>query len=248
MKYAHLAIGLLVGTALGGSVVAATLENPAGAALDKEAIKQIVREVINDEPQLILESVQRMQDGKRAEAAAGANAALQDAEVQEALYAADAAFIGPEDSKKTVVEFFDYNCPACKMQYKELEKLITADKGVKVIFKEYPIFGPSSDANAKIGLAVHELYPEKYFAFHGKMMTFEGRADTATAYKFAKELGMDEAKLKDAAAKPEMQAIIDADRQLGSRLNLQGTPSLVVNGELIGHAMGQQELQAKLGQ
>lgn len=247
MKYAHLAIGLLIGTALGGSVVAATLENPTGTALNQEEIKKIVREVISEEPQLILDSVQKMQDGKRQEAAAGANEALKDKEVQEALLA-NAAFIGPEDSKKVVVEFFDYNCPACKMQYKELEKLVTADKGVKVVFKEYPIFGPSSDANAKIGLAVNALYPEKYFAFHGKMMRFEGRADTATAYKFAKELGMDEAKLKAQAAKPEMEAILDADRQLGSRLNLQGTPSLVVNGELIGHAMGQQELQAKLEQ
>ncbi len=60
MKYAQLIMGLLIGTALGGTVVASTGVAPGGAA-DPEAIKQIVRDVISQEPKLILDSVQKYQ-------------------------------------------------------------------------------------------------------------------------------------------------------------------------------------------
>jgi protein-disulfide isomerase len=132
------------------------------------------------------------------------------------------------------------------MQYKELEKLLAAQKDVKVVFKEYPIFGPQSDTNAKIGLAVGRLYPEKYFAFHGKMMSHEGRSDEAQALKFAESLGMDSAKIKAEAAKPEISTILEADKALGITLQLQGTPTVIVNGELVPHAMGAAELAEKL--
>ena len=65
MKYAQMVMGLLIGTALGGTVIAATGNNVsagAGASLDKEAIKQIVRDTITQEPKLILDSVQKYQD------------------------------------------------------------------------------------------------------------------------------------------------------------------------------------------
>ena len=41
----------------------------------------------------------------------------------------------------TVVEFFDYNCGYCRKALSGLLKAMDEDKNLKVIFKEYPIFG-----------------------------------------------------------------------------------------------------------
>lgn len=244
MKYAQGIIGLLVGTALGGSVVAATTEGTGTAS--KDDIRAVVLEVIKEEPQAIMESVSNWQQQQVQQKQADASAALKDPELNKAVHdTTDSPFIGKADSTKTVVEFFDYNCPACKMQFEQLSALHKADSDVKIIFKEYPIFGAQSEANSRIGIAVHRIAPEKYFAWHTKMMTNKGRTDEATALKYASEVGIDAEKLKAEAASDKVAEILAAERALGQKLNLAGTPSLVIGDELVPHAMGADEIKAK---
>lgn len=248
MKYAQLIIGLLAGTALGGSVVAGTGMTPAGnGATNPEEVKKIVREVIMAEPQLIMESVQKFQMDQQKKAQQSASEVLKEPGVKEQVFNdPNAASTGPKDSKRVVAEFFDYNCGACKFMFKSLDELVKKDPNVRVVFHEYPIFGPVSETNAKIGLAVNRLHPEKYFDFHIKMMTHEGKVDEKVAMDYAKGLGMDVAKLKEESEKKELVEILENNRKLGEKLRIQGTPTLVVGDEIVPHALGFDELEARL--
>jgi protein-disulfide isomerase len=251
MKYAQLIIGLLAGTALGGAVVASTgapVGSAMGTTLSKADVQAIVRETISSEPKLILESVQKYQDTLRNEQDANASAALKDKAVRDEVFNyPDAAFIGPKDATKIVVEFFDYDCPACKMMFKGIDQLVHTDKNVKVIFREYPIFGPVSDNNAKIGIAVSRLYPAQYFVFHEKMMSGQGHdGSEKKTMGILKDLGFDVEKVKAEAAKPDVQATLDATRKTGDKLHIQGTPTLVIGDEIVPHALGYDELKAKV--
>ena len=253
MKYAHLVMGLLIGTALGGSVVAATgVKAPVSsgtnaAAPDAEAIKAIVRQTILDEPKLIMESVQKYQVAQRNQESQGANEALKDPAIHDQIYNfKDAGSVGPKDSKKVIVEFFDYNCPACKMQYKAIVELLAKDKSVRVIFRELPIFGPVSDTNSRLALAVVRLAPEKYFEFYQKMMSHQGHAEEKDTLGYIKDLGLDPAKVKAESLKPEVEQGLTASSKLGEALHIQGTPTLIVGNELIPHAAGPDELLAKV--
>ncbi len=246
MKYAELAAGLLIGTALGG-VIAANSATPGGASASKDEVREIVRQVISQEPQLILDSVQKYQEDQHNSELGKANAMVKDPAVQEAIYGAGhAPFVGPADSKKVVVEFFDYNCPACKMQFEELAKFIKKDKDVKVIFMEYPIFGPQSEANSRIGIAVYRLGGDKYFDFHTLMMKHEGRTDEKTALKYAQQVGLDPEKVKAESKTKEVADMLASKRELGNKLQLSGTPTLIVGDELVPHALGLADLENKL--
>jgi protein-disulfide isomerase len=247
MKYVQFAIGLLAGTALGGAVVASTGTPLSGTAggLDKDAVQQIVRDTIKQEPKLIIDSLQKYTEDQRKAQNASAGAVLKDPAVHAQVYDTDAAFVGPKDAKHVVVEFFDYNCPACKFMFKGIDELITKHKDVKVVFREYPIFGPQSDEDSKIGIAVWRLYPEKYFAFHTKMIEHEGHGtDDKIVYGYIKDLGMDEQKIKTEAAKKDVMDVIDANRALGEKLHIQGTPTLVVGDQIVPHAMDSGELES----
>jgi protein-disulfide isomerase len=250
MKYAQLLIGLLAGTALGGSVIAGTGISPSGSAPlgDAEATKQIVRDVIMNEPKLIIESVQKFQMDEQKKAMQGANEQLKDADVQKALYEdPNAAVVGNKNATRTIIEFFDYNCGACKMMFKSIDELLQKDKDVRVIFHEYPIFGPVSETNSKLGIAVWRLYPDQYLNFHVKMITHEGRVDEKIALDFAKSLGMDTDKIKAESEKPDVAAALDANRQLGEKLGIRGTPTLIVGDEIVPHALSFEELESRLG-
>jgi protein-disulfide isomerase len=93
---------------------------------------------------------------------------------------------------------------------------------------------------------VFKLAPEKYFDFHSKMMTFEGRADEAQALKFVKEIGLDADKVKSEIAKPEYTEILGQLRQIGMKLGIQGTPSFIIGEELVPHALDYQGLEEKV--
>lgn len=246
MKYAQLIIGLLAGTALGGAVVAGTGVSSTGNA-DTDTVKNIVRQVIMEEPVLIMESVQKYQMEQQRKQQEGLSEVLKEPAVRKQVFDdPNAASIGPKDSKRIVVEFFDYNCGACKMMFKSMQTLLEKDKDIRIIFHEYPIFGPASETNSRIGLAVNRLYPEQYFDFHSKMMTHEGRTDEKTALEFVKGLGMDAAKVKAESEKKEVADILDANRKLGEKMRIQGTPTLVVGDEIVPHALSPEDLEARL--
>lgn len=254
MKYAQLIIGLLVGTALGGAVVLAGTSTGGSstggsAKLDKAAIQEIIRETIPQEGKLLMDALNNYQQDQQRERTAQATDALKDKAVQDEIYHdPEVAFAGNPDATRVVAEFFDYNCPACKMQFKALAELLEKDKNVKVVFHEYPIFGPQSDTNSKIGLGVFNVAPNKYFAFHDKMMANEGRTDEATAYQYVKDLGINVDKVKAFVESPKAQAGIDKSRQIGSRMGIQGTPSVFIGAEMIPHAVSYQEIEQRLGQ
>lgn len=246
MKYAQLLIGLLAGTALGGAVVAATGKSTVN---DPEAIKAIVRQVISEEPKLLIDSVEKFQFEQQRKMQSTSNEVLKDQTVRDKIFNDPAAAsVGPKDSKRVVAEFFDYNCGACKFMFKGLQELLAKDKSVRVVFHEFPIFGPTSETNSRIGIAVNRLYPEKYYDFHVKMMSAPGHADEKAAYGFIKELGMDEEKVKTEAAKQDITNVFMSNRALGELLRIQGTPTLVIGNEVVPHALNLQDLTEKLDQ
>ena len=51
---------------------------------------------------------------------------------------------GNADGDVTIVEFLDYNCPFCKKTAPELQKLLVSDRRVRILYKEWPIFGDVS--------------------------------------------------------------------------------------------------------
>ncbi len=240
-----LALAFVAGAALVG--VGLPMVSKSAGGVDEDSVKEIVRQVISDEPQLIVDSVRNMQNKERADTVAKASEALKDKGFRDQMYYNEKSpFIGPKDAKKVVVEFFDYNCPACKVQYAAIAELAKNHKDVKVVFKEFPIFGPQSEKNAAIALAVFRADGSKYIEFHEKMMTFQGRANEENALGFVKALGLDVEKIKADAASQDVKDVLAMNRELGSKIQVQGTPTVVVGDEVVPHAVSVQEMKVKL--
>lgn len=243
MKYAQGIIGLLVGTALGGSVIAATTET--GGTASKDSIRATVLEVIKEEPQAIIESLNAWQAKQQADKLAGASAALKKDGVKDSIFNdATLPFAGNKDGKHVVAEFFDYNCPVCKMQFQVFTEMLAKDKELKIVFHEYPIFGATSEENSRLGLAVADLYPEKYWQFHEKMMGGKGHEqNNDRTLAILKELGLDVAKVQEKSKTEEVAAQLEKSRRIGQSLNIQGTPTLIVEDTIIPHAAQAPELE-----
>ncbi len=145
----------------------------------------------------------------------------------------------------TIVAFLDYNCPYCKMMIPELEGLMKADPKVRILYKEWPIFGAVSENVARLAMAAN--YQGKYHEVHKAFMGAKGRIETdQQARSLARAAGVDMNQLdRDLAThREEIDAVILRNTREASALALSGTPAFIINGNLIPGGMPQAQLEA----
>ena len=143
---------------------------------------------------------------------------------------------GPDGASITIVEFADFECPHCAEVAPLLDKLVESHKNdVRFVFKFYPLPGhPHADPAARAGIAA--MSQGKFWEMHHALFVGQRHLEQTDLDSYAKELGIEIPRFH-----ADMQATPTADRiakdhKLGEDLQIQGTPSIFINGRLFdGH-------------
>ena len=144
--------------------------------------------------------------------------------------------MGNPNAPVTIVEFSDYQCPFCDKGAKTVKELYQKyPNDVRIVFKNYPLpFHQQAPDASRAALAAGEQ--GKYWEMHDKLFgnfkNFKANASDMKGYAagFAQELGLDVEKFKRDFDKPEFGQMIEADKQLGAKIGVQGTPHFFING------------------
>ncbi|MEO8813610.1 MAG: DsbA family protein [Caulobacteraceae bacterium] len=133
----------------------------------------------------------------------------------------------------TIVVFTDYQCPVCRATDPALERLIDRDRHVRVLFKDWPIFGVRSTAAARLALAADRQ--GKYLAVHRALMATRLPLTDPNLETIAKGAGVDWPKLRaDLAGNgPAIDALLKRQAFEAWSLGLQGTPGYLVGPYLV---------------
>ena len=208
--------------------------------LTREQIEQIVREYLINNPEIIVEAIEALEQRQKQATQAGQKDAL--AAQQEQLYRdPDAPVLGNPAGDVTVVEFFDYRCPYCKQVAPSLAQLLKEDGKVRLVLKEFPILGPASVVAARAALAAHAQ--GKYAAMHAALLDHPGTFDEEVVTRIASKAGLDTARLKQDMAKPEITAMIERNKELAQALSLTGTPAFIVGNTVVPGAVDLETLK-----
>jgi protein-disulfide isomerase len=142
------------------------------------------------------------------------------------------AFVtGPANAKKTLVEFFDYNCAHCRNSFPLIQKYYNTHRNdTRFAFIEFPIFGEKSNNAARAALAARRQ-PDKYIAFHFALMGEEGEIGPDQIVDAARKAGLDINKLMADLSQPAINKEMAAARALAARTGVSGTPFFVINGK-----------------
>ena len=149
---------------------------------------------------------------------------------------------GNPEGDVTIVEFFDYFCSYCKRVMPNLLAAMDDDRGIRFVFKEFPILGPESVVAARIALAAHRQSPEKYQDLHVAMMSSRVRLNEANALRLAGEFGFDIERIRNDMDSPEVDQILTANKALAERLGIRGTPGFVIGDQIIPGAIDMKTL------
>ncbi len=141
--------------------------------------------------------------------------------------------VGPASADVVIVIFTDYQCPICKTTDPALMRLISRDPKVRVIFKDWPVFGVRSHAAARAAIAANRQ--GRYLALHAALMESRGQLDDDQIRRIAISAGVDWPRLQAdmSARSADLDAQIARHTSQAWSLGLQGTPGYLVGPYLI---------------
>jgi protein-disulfide isomerase len=231
---------VLAGLVLGGASACQAAE----PELPVHQVEKIVRDYLLREPEIIYEALQELQR-RQAEAEAARQKAAIAAHQDELLDAPDTPVGGNPDGDVTLVEFFDYRCAYCRRVVPSMRALLDEDRGLRVVFKEFPVLGEDSVRAARAALASQSQ--DGYVPFHFALMaaddlSIEGIRAAAAA------VGLDPDRLEADMSSPEITAAIEANYELANQLGIEGTPAFVIGDQLIPGAVDKTRLDQLIRQ
>jgi len=211
---------VLLGIALALPALAQTMSPD-----QKAAIERVVRDYILNHPEVVIEALERMES----KAGEPSGAVLADARAtlfqDPGTPAANPAGIIP------VVTFFDYRCGYCKKMVPDIRRLRKEESGIRLMFKDLPILGPDSVIAARAALASRAQ--DKYEVFHFALMEAKGAYTEQRVLGIAKEAGLDVERLQRDLKDPRIDAQIEANLQLAKKLNIRGTPTMIIGDSFV---------------
>ena len=140
----------------------------------------------------------------------------------------DNPVLGNQKGDITIVEYFDYQCPYCKKLHPVIVAVAKEDGNLRLVFKDWPIFGEVSKSAARLALAAK--YQDKYEQAHAALLTAKSRLTESSVRQLLTEAGVDVVR-----AAADLQSNRKAIDDLLGRNNAQaealgfpGTPAFII--------------------
>ncbi len=167
--------------------------------------------------------------------------------------------LGEDNAPVTIYEFSDFSCPYCAAAEGYNEQLINALESkmpgweaplpaikeeyvktgkVKIVFKYYPGHGAATAAHA-VALALNEQNPELFWDFAEEAFALQSSNtlnNLNSMIVLAKELGANETALNNYITSKKYESQLKEDIQMATDIDLEGTPTFVINGKMISGA------------
>ena len=140
--------------------------------------------------------------------------------------------LGNPKGKFVIIEFFDHQCGWCKKTNAEMRQAVKSAEGknIRWIPIDTPIFGEASETIARFVLAAGKQ--GKYEQMHEAVGEAKEKLDEAGLIALGKKLGLDTKKLKADADGKEIRGKLTANKEYAKKLNINGVPMLIVDGNI----------------
>ncbi|MGR3632499.1 MAG: DsbA family protein [Limimaricola soesokkakensis] len=151
--------------------------------------------------------------------------------------------LGNPEGDVTIVEFFDYQCPYCKANHPVLNEVVEADGNVRLVMKDWPIFGAPSVRAAQLALGAASL--DAYLTANDALMATEGRLDDTLIEETLAEAGLDVAALDAAYGenRDKWDGLITRNGAQAAAFQLRGTPAFIIGTVIYPGAMDKAGLE-----
>ncbi|MCX5951430.1 MAG: thioredoxin domain-containing protein [Cyanobacteria bacterium] len=245
-----LVLGLLVSPLVLPAYVSAasppaTAPELAAKAVDP-AFEQQVLAVIRRHPAVLIEALTAYErDQQEAQR-------RQQADQLRRLYPQPRDLIGESPSrgngKVVVVEFSDFQCPYCAKAHDALQAFLEQHgKEVTLVYKNFPLTQIHPQALAAARAAWAAGRQGQFWAYHDALFANQARLGEPLYGELASNLKLNLARFDQDRKGPASLQAIQKDLDQAEGLGLQGTPTVVMDGQFLAGAVTAEVLEKQLG-
>ncbi len=154
---------------------------------------------------------------------------------------------GNLQSNKVIVEYSDFQCPACGVAYPEIKKLLEGKADIKFIYRHFPL--RSAHANAQKAAEASECAAEqdKFWEMHDIMFENQKKLSVDDLKSYAQQIGLDAEKFNSCFDSGKTSGIVEASLQEGLSKGVGATPTFFFNGQKLEGALSFEEWKRILG-
>ncbi len=146
---------------------------------------------------------------------------------------------GPVKAPVQLMEFSDFQCPACRVAQGTLSKLIeTYPAKIRLVFQHFPLEGHRWSALAHQA-AECASEQDRFWLYHDRLYNEQSAwsilqtPPLGNFFRYAKEEGLDLDRFSRCLVDPAINQRIRQERATGAGLGVRSTPSFFVNGKLV---------------
>jgi len=144
-----------------------------------------------------------------------------------------AASRGEVTARVTVVEFTDFECPACAAMQPILEEVLKSfGNRVRFVVRNYPL-DKHPHARKAAEAAVAAQAQGKFFEYTSLLFKRQSALDPPSLKKYATELGLDRARFDADVDSSKYAAAVRHDMDDALTYGVQGTPTIFINGVML---------------
>ena len=147
----------------------------------------------------------------------------------------NASVWGNPDAKVEIVEFADFQCPACAQSAFHLRPtLFEFEDDVKIVFMNYPLPQHAQADNAARGGVCAERFGD-FWSFHDEVFKNQAVLTPTVFTRIASDLGWDEREFAECMVSEEVGERVQADREKGRIAQVASTPTIYINGRKVSY-------------
>ncbi|AWC24643.1 Protein-disulfide isomerase [Aminobacter sp. MSH1] len=168
--------------------------------------------------------------------------------VEEVAFDPDIPALGNPDGNVTVVEYTDYQCPYCKLSYIELSKVMAEDGNIRLVLRDWPIFGQVSRNAALLTLASHSQ--GRYAEAVKTLMTANERLTFRSTANLLSDAGIDvELARNELGARQDIfVSLLTRTEEQAKAFQLKGTPGFLIGKSLYKRGMTADDFRKAIAQ
>ena len=144
---------------------------------------------------------------------------------------------GPETAAVTIIEFSDFQCPACRGAAQQVIPAILKEfEGkIRVVFRDFPLSFHQDALPAAVAAECADLQG-KFWDMHDLLFANQQRLKPDNLKSYAIQLGLDADEFTTCMKDPKMTEEVKKDILDGQKIGVNATPTFIVNGQMISGA------------